>query len=454
MSEHIVIVGGGIAGLAASIYLARGGKTVTIFEKRRQLGGRAITHLRQGYRFNLGPHAVYRGGAATEVYRELGVPVRGGVPPRSGVGLWEGERHRLPAGAWSVLGSTMLGLKAKLEAARLLIRLPRINAKPYASMTAREWLDREIGDARLRQLMEAYLRLATYSDAPDELSASAALEQLKLVMRGAMYVDEGWQKLVDALHSAAVTAGVSFVTSSRVVGIDFDDRVRAVELGGLEIEDRNDTMSVALPEIPPEGVRGTRLPADAVLLAVDPGTARELLGDRAAEAGIANGFTPVTATCLDVALSRLPVPDATFALGIDRPVYLSVHSAWAQLTPRGGALVHVAKYRRKPLPIQDDELEPTDRRRRAADSAADEAELESLLDDIQPGWRDALVHRRFLPSMTVTNSLSRPAIPRPSPATPIRGLYLAGDWVGERGMLSDAALASARAAARGILAGS
>ena len=36
----MVIVGGGIAGLAASIYLARGGRTVTLFEKRRYLGGR------------------------------------------------------------------------------------------------------------------------------------------------------------------------------------------------------------------------------------------------------------------------------------------------------------------------------------------------------------------------------------------------------------------------------
>jgi len=52
----------------------------------------------------------------------------------------------------------------------------------------------------------------------------------------------------------------------------------------------------------------------------------------------------VTASCLDVALSKLPDPKNTFALGIDKPLYYSVHSKWAQLTPKGGALLHAACY--------------------------------------------------------------------------------------------------------------
>ena len=50
------------------------------------------------------------------------------------------------------------------------------------------------------------------------------------------------------------------------------------------------------------------------------------------------------AACLDVALSHLPRPDATFALGIDAPLYLSVHSATARLAPAGAALVSTMKY--------------------------------------------------------------------------------------------------------------
>ena len=448
MSKRVVIVGGGMAGLAASIYLARAGCAVAIFERRRVLGGRAITHLRQGYRFNLGPHAVYRGGASSIVYRELGIPVRGGTPDASGIAIYKGSRYRLPADALSFMITSLLSLSARAEAAKLLVRIRFLKAEEFAHMTVREWLDANISDERLRQTIEALIRVATYSDAADHQSAAAALKQLQIALKGVTYVDEGWQKIVDALHSNAVTAGVNFITSSHVVGVKHEGgAVKGIELGELELDLRNDTMSVALPPMPEDGEQGTRIPADNVLLAVDPETARSLAGPDVIE----GDYSPVTATCLDVALSRLPKEKNLFALGIDRPHYFSVHSRWAQLTPKGGALIHVTKYRKERAPINDDEIDRDATSRRASVST-DEAELEMLLDELQPGWRDVLVHRRFLPSMTVSNALVTPTTKRHSPQTKVRGLYVAGDWVGETGLLSDAALYSAREAAKAILA--
>jgi phytoene dehydrogenase-like protein len=429
VSKNVVIVGGGITGLAASIYLARAGRTVTIFERRRYLGGRAVTHLRHGFRFNIGPHAFYRGGSGWEVLRELGVAVRGGRPKSRGIALLGGRQYRFPGTLWSILTTSLLGPKGKLEVAWLLLRIRRIDARRYASMTVREWIDANVSDQRARQFMVAIFRLATYSDSADVLSASVALRQLRLAIRGVIYVDEGWQKIVDALHSSAVAAGVNFVTSSRVVGIDLDGgAVRGVALGGLEIETSKDTMSVMLPD-PSESEAGTHIPADTVILAVDPATVREILPSLDLPK-----LQPIIVSSLDIALSRLPNRRHLFALGIDRPLYYSVHSAYAQLTPSGGALLHVAKYGGEP----------------------DEMELESIMDALQPGWRDLVVHRRFLPSLVVSNALPMPArdgvAGRPPAATSVRGLYLAGDWVGEEGILSDAALCSARAAARAIIA--
>ena len=42
-----------------------------------------------------------------------------------------------------------------------------------------------------------------------------------------------------------------------------------------------------------------------------------------------------------------------------------------------------------------------------SDPRADERELEALLDLIQPGWRDAVSKRRFLPDMLVANARPR-----------------------------------------------
>jgi phytoene dehydrogenase-like protein len=448
VGKNVVIVGGGLAGLAASIYLARGGRTVTLFEKRRALGGRAITNLRQGYRFNLGAHAFYRGGAGAAVYRELGIPIRGQVPKPRAIAVLGDEELRLPTTVGSLLITSLLSLRGKGQMASALLHIRRFGGTRTGSATLREWLDGRLSDVRARRVLEALIRLATYADHAETASAASALAQMKVALRGTLYVDEGWQKMVDSMHSTAIGSGVHFVSSSRIVGVVHDAAVRAVELGGLELEsDRMDTMALAYPEARPDEIEGALIPADTVLLAVDPNTAADLTGD----AGNAwRTARPVTAACLDVALRGLPDPRKTFALGIDSPLYFSVHSAFSQLTPKGGALIHLAKYR-KEQHATNEELEGA-RARRSSAAVEDEQELEALLDRMQPGWRELLVHRRFLPAMTVSNALVTPTSRRPSPVTDIRGLYIAGDWVGDEGMLSDAALSSARAAAKAILA--
>lgn len=447
MSKNVIVVGGGLAGLATALYLARGGRTVTLFEKRRNLGGRAVTHLRHGYRFNLGPHGFYRGGGAARVYRELGVPAVGRQPKRRGFALFENRHYRLPTGVWSILVTKFLTPGAKIEALKLFLRIRRMkNADEYHDMSAREWLDTNVRDDGLRLIVESLMRLTTYCDAPERQSAAVALRQVRLGMKGVIYVDEGWQKLVDALHSHCVAAGVNFITSSRVVRVDHDGAVRGVELGGLELDDRLDTVSLALPDPGVEGDKGTRLPADTVVLAVDPTTAHELTNE------VSEAFEPVTLACLDIALSRLPEPKNLFAVGVDQPLYFSVHSAAAQLTPKGGALIHVAKYRKqRSRSTFEVDLDAADDTPRIVTSET-EHELEAVLDDLQPGWRDVLVHRRYLPSMIVSNAMVRPSMKRPPAVSSIRGLYYAGDWVGDEGFLSDASLLSARAAAKAILA--
>jgi 2-polyprenyl-6-methoxyphenol hydroxylase-like FAD-dependent oxidoreductase len=74
---HTIVAGGGLSGLAAATYLARGGESVTVLEKSSALGGRAITDTPRGYVMNRGAHALYTGGAASSVL-EPGAPTRRG----------------------------------------------------------------------------------------------------------------------------------------------------------------------------------------------------------------------------------------------------------------------------------------------------------------------------------------------------------------------------------------
>ena len=172
-------------------------------------------------------------------------------------------------------------------------------------------------------------------------------------------------------------------------------------------------------------------------LAVSPERASELVdgGQQPALAAWARERLPVRAAVLDLALRGLPEPRRGFVVGIDRPLYFSVHSRAAELAPPGVAAVSLARY-----------LAPGESGGGALD------ELEAFADGVQPGWRERLLARRFLPALTVSEDLPTAArgglAGRPGPAVPgVPGLFVAGDWVGPRGFLLDAALASAEQAA-------
>ncbi|HEX6031182.1 MAG TPA: FAD-dependent oxidoreductase, partial [Tepidiformaceae bacterium] len=116
-TSRVAIVGGGLAGLAAGISAARAGADVTLFERSKTLGGRAETHVEQGFHFNIGPHAVFHD--SFELLRGLGVELTGGNPPLGRTVAWyRGKRYRLPLGGASMLATGLLGVRHKIEAGK------------------------------------------------------------------------------------------------------------------------------------------------------------------------------------------------------------------------------------------------------------------------------------------------------------------------------------------------
>jgi phytoene dehydrogenase-like protein len=58
-NKNIVIIGAGVAGLAAGRLLAESGKAVTIVEARNRIGGRIYTHRSGNETFELGAEFVH-----------------------------------------------------------------------------------------------------------------------------------------------------------------------------------------------------------------------------------------------------------------------------------------------------------------------------------------------------------------------------------------------------------
>jgi len=86
------------------------------------------------------------------------------------------------------------------------------------------------------------------------------------------------------------------------------------------------------------------------------------------------------------------------------------------------------------------------------------ADLEAVVDAVQPGWRELVTMApRHLPRMAAVSAIATPRSGGMAgrPGTLVAGapgVFLAGDWIGREGWLLDAALASAAAAARAVLA--
>jgi len=413
MTNHeppIVVIGGGLSGLLSAALLSRRGSPVVLVERASAPGGRAATREKQGFSFNLGPHALYRRGLLKRTLKELGVEVTGGVATGSGgYAIAGGRVHTLPIGLSSLITTGAIGLGGKGEFARLYAKLPAVKPDRLQRTTLASWLDASLHDTAARQLLEMTVRVTTFTNDPNHHSAGAAIEQLQLGLRGSVLsVDGGWQTIVDGVRRVALGAGARIIAGAVAAA--------------LERRDARTVDAVRLAD-------GSVLRASAVILTGSPADVEHPAGFTGLGAGLP---PPVRVATLDVALRSLPKPRHTVAFGVDVPLYFSVHSALARLAPDGGAVVHATKY------LRPDETADGDTER----------ELEELMTLMQPGWRDQLEFKQFLPNLVVTHAEATAAIGGVGGRPPARlaafdNVAIAGDWVGPRGQLSDACAASA-----------
>lgn len=411
-SFDVVVVGAGLAGLAAGATAALGASTLIL--DGHEPGGRATTDERGKYRFNRGPHALYRGGEASAVLARLGVSTPGAVPPASGARGRIGDRvDVLPATATTLLRSRLLSVRGKIALIRFLSGVKKWRPGDVAGLTVGQWLDTFKLPEDARKVALFLVRTTSYANDENTLSADVAAGQIQMALaNNVLYLDNGWGSMVESLAAAARRNGAEIRTGMAVTSITraFPDRDLTVTLSG-----------------------GQQIQAGTVVLASGtPAAAAALLGNR--PAAWADLGPEVEASVLDLGL-RLGLENPIL-FGIDPPYYLVDHARSAKhLAPEGGGLVHVLHY----LPLGD---------QTPAGELKAGLEEHARLAGVEPSMVE---EQRFLLRMTVVGAVPTPAsgglAGRPAiDSTGVPGVFVAGDWVGPRGWLADATLSSGEAA--------
>ncbi|MGH9366353.1 MAG: phytoene desaturase family protein [Thermoanaerobaculia bacterium] len=203
-SHHdVVVIGGGHNGLTAAAYLARGGKSVLVLERRHVLGGAAVTEeVFPGFQFSVCSYVVSL--LRPEIIRELDLPRHGleilpldgtFTPMPDGDYLWRVNDHfktrreiarhsRLDAEAYDEYGKAMVAMGRFVK--------PILSMTP-ADPTSRDW--------------RGFLDLLRLGRRFRELSPGDKYNQIQLMSMSAVDFLDQWFE-TDVLKATMAASGI------------------------------------------------------------------------------------------------------------------------------------------------------------------------------------------------------------------------------------------------------
>ncbi|GAA1385456.1 protoporphyrinogen oxidase [Catellatospora chokoriensis] len=322
-SEHTVVVGGGIAGLAAALRLSGAGGRVTLVEQSARLGGRISTRpdgVDTGAEQFLMRDPAGGPSGAKRLVDELGLGDRLVHPAIAGAGLWlDGRLRPLPGG--TVLG--VPGPQAALDGIATLDDhdadrgVPVLPAGEDRSVGA---LVRErLGGEVVTHLVDPLLG-GVYAGSADGLSLAATVPALHRLL-GTEHTLRGAVALTTAASRAHQPGSPVFGTLRGGLGTliaaaaaELARRgvrvLTGVPVRRLERHGAGWVLSVgaAAPDAP-ESVRAQRIECDAVVLACPARPASRLLHDVSPDAAALVGaldYASVGLVTLELAGVELP----------------------------------------------------------------------------------------------------------------------------------------------------
>ena len=425
MQSEVVIIGGGMAGLATAYFLSQAGREVTILEKEEVLGGLARSFRvnlegERGQKDDLWPERFYhfflrRDKHIVALLEELGLgeeiiwqPLKFGIFSKGGIKflgyLYEGEIVPF-ASAVDVLRTRKITFGQKIALARIYRRLKKVKSfQELEGITAREFFS-SLGGKTLYERIFAPLICGKWGEAADEVSA--AWLWARITSRSAEGADKNagclkgfLHHLIIRLEEVLLNSGVKIFMNTRATRIEVDQgAVKGVVYEGGQGQGEIETKCVVATLPVPQLLEIIQLPP-------------EFHADY-------ESIDYIACICLALGLKESL---SNFLRVVSMPG-LSSFNGWVEITNivppehlRGAHLVYVFKF-----------LHPQDRFYKKSDQEIKKIFLEDLkrlMANFHPEdvlW--ARVHRtRFADPIFRLNYTSK----MPKIQGPCRGLYLAG----------------------------
>jgi len=417
-----IVIGAGFAGLSAAVRLTRRGAKVLVLEARSRLGGRATAfHDREtGELVDNGQHVLL--GCYTETFaflQDIDALDHVAIEPSLAVTMIDslGRRSRLScpplppplhllAGVieWSAMGwkdrFAILRMRTPLKLARRELEgsARRIAASP--GETVENWLIRNGQTARLREMLWNPLALAALNQPPDQAGAPAFARVLAEMF--------GRDPKAAAIALPTRPLHLMYAEPARTYLESHGGSVRT----GSPAQIRVDGGGVAAVSS-----GGDQWRADTVISAVPWHAFGEL---------IAGDLSPLAKT-IERARATTSSPIVTVNLWFDRPLFdepfvglpgRRMQWVFDKRTVFGGDAAHLSLVSSGASPLVT--LANQDLIRLAFDE---------ILDAFPAARRCHLLRATVVREPHASFSLAPGQPARPDTVTPVRGLYLAGDWI-------------------------
>ncbi|OBB31607.1 desaturase [Mycolicibacterium peregrinum] len=302
MGERYVVIGGGLAGLAAAVWLSEAGKNVTLLERRGQLGGR--THAMRAETVDdipdNGQHVIASG--YQHLYRYLtSVGTRQHIAfPKSSTLRWPDGRKVTMQTTGPGAIRTLFGVHPdaswadRLRAARATLRLgwqALHQPADLADLSTEQWFERVGMPAPAREALWDWLALGIAAEPVARESAKVFADVMATGFR------------LGVKHRTPVTIGYPTVDLDMLY---IAGALKVFEERGVDVRYRAVARKIVIENSAVTAVLladGTQIPADAVVCAVPNSNIGGLLDDLPEHPEIYAaadklGYTPIVSTNL------------------------------------------------------------------------------------------------------------------------------------------------------------